>query len=130
LVEKAGRALAVRTIIGAGADTEAVVSSLRRGRPVIVSFLCENKCRPGTSIGHYSAIYGADLERGTFLLANPFWGSQEIGIDEFWGMSELRGSAGAVPLSIKLGRLTGALKPRTIFQLVDPSPAPGRRAKR
>jgi len=118
-----GKDLRVRILSGDSVTARTLVESLKKGRPLIVSFFTENHFRPGTMVGHYSVVYGIDEEAGKVFLANPFGSKDAVDMERFWKTTEYDLSEGETPflmrLSILLGRLLGIIVPRTIFVLED-----------
>lgn len=118
-----GKSFTVRILSGPSVTVRTLVDSLQKGRPVIVSFFTENHFRPGTMVGHYGMVYGIDEEEGTVDLANPFGSRDVIELEQFWKMTEYDLSKGNTPffmkLSIRLGKLFGIVKPRTVYVLEE-----------
>ena len=118
-----GIGLRARVRSGPSVTTDALLDSLRKGRPVIVTFFTENYFRKGTIVGHYSVIYGIDGEVRHFHLANPFGFKETVEVDRFWKTTDFRQVDGKMPLLIKLGlklgRLLGLFVPRTVILLED-----------
>ena len=122
-LQNSGMSLRVRVLSGSSVTSRTLVESLERGRPVIACFLTENHFRPGTMVGHYSVIYGIDVDANTIRLANTFGSKDTVELERFWEMTEFDLTDGYIPffqkLLMRLGKLFRMVVPRTIVVLED-----------
>lgn len=82
---------------GKQADNQLIFKSLRSNRPVIFSWLTENYFKPGTPVGHYCVVIGADQGAKEFTIANPFGTIHILEFDRFWRLAAWSPKNGDLP---------------------------------